>query len=191
MNLVNLSRAGVSFGGRPILDDVSLGIEDTDRIGVVGANGAGKTTLLEVLAKEQVPDSGRATHNTDLQVGFLRQQSPAPGGTVGDVVLRPTFDAEHEWAGDARVREVLDGLGLHEVGLQSPVDRLSGGERRRVELAALLVGSAELLLLDEPTNHLDVEGVNWLATHLAARRGGLVVVTHDRWFLDAVCTATW
>ncbi len=191
MNLVNLSRVGKTFGAGLLLDDVSLGVDDTDRIGVVGANGAGKTTLLQILAKEQEPDSGRTTHAADLQVGFLHQHSRAAAGTVGEVVLRPTFDAVHEWAGDAGMREILAGLGLHGVGLDAPVDRLSGGERRRVELAALLVAGTDLLVLDEPTNHLDVEGVHWLATHLASRRGGLVVVTHDRWFLDAVCTATW
>jgi len=191
MNLVNLSRVGKSFGSGAVLNEVSLGVDDSDRIGVVGANGAGKTTLLDLLAKEQRPDAGRTTHAADLRVGFLRQHDRAPEGTVGEVVLRPTFDAVHEWAGDARVREIIDGLGLHEVGLDAPVDRLSGGERRRVELAALLVADTNLLVLDEPTNHLDVEGVHWLATHLATRRGGLVVVTHDRWFLDAVCTATW
>jgi len=191
MNLINLSRVGKTFGSAALLDDVSLGVDDSDRIGVVGANGAGKTTLLEILARQQQPDVGRTTHVADLRVGFLRQQGPAPDGTVGEVVLGSTFDVVHEWAGDARVREVLDGLGLHEVGLDAAVHRLSGGERRRVELAALLVAGTDLLVLDEPTNHLDVEGVHWLATHLVARRGGLVVVTHDRWFLDAVCTATW
>ncbi len=190
-NLVNVSRAGQAFGGTVLLDAVSLGVDDTDRIGVVGANGAGKTTLLEILAGERPPATGRVTQAGGLRVGYLGQHGRLPPGTIRSVVLGPTFDAVHEWAGDARVREVLDGLGLHEVGLDAAVERLSGGERRRVALAALLVTETDLLVLDEPTNHLDVEGVSWLAGHLAGRRGGLVVVTHDRWFLDAVCTTTW
>ncbi len=205
-NLVNVSRAGKAFGGTVTLDTVSLGVDDSDRIGVVGANGAGKTTLLQILAGALPPDTGRVTRVTGLQTGFLGQHDRLPPGTIGDVVLGGSFAAEHEWAGDARVREVLDGLGLlgaglpgagllgaslGTAGLDSPVEQLSGGERRRVALAALLVRDIDLLVLDEPTNHLDVEGVSWLAAHLAGRRGGLVVVTHDRWFIDAVCTTTW
>ncbi|MEP6695599.1 MAG: ABC-F family ATP-binding cassette domain-containing protein [Pseudonocardiales bacterium] len=190
-NLVNLSRVSKAFGGAVLLDSVSLGVDETDRIGVVGANGAGKTTLLEILAGDLRPDTGRVTHLSGVRTGFLGQHGRLPPGTIRSVVLGPAFDAVHEWAGDSRVREVLDGLGLHQVGLESPVDRLSGGERRRVALAALLVRGTDLLILDEPTNHLDVEGVSWLAGHLSTRRGGLVVVTHDRWFLDAVCTTTW
>jgi ATP-binding cassette subfamily F protein uup len=190
-NIVNVSRVGKGYGDTVALDEVSLGVDDTDRIGVVGANGAGKTTLLEILARESPPDSGRVTHVGRLRTGYLGQHGRLPPGTIRTVVLGASFDAVHEWAGDARVREVLDGLGLHEVGLDAPVQQLSGGERRRVALAALLVRDTGLLVLDEPTNHLDVEGVSWLASHLAARRGGLVVVTHDRWFLDAACTTTW
>ncbi len=191
MNLVNLSRVAKAYGHAVLLDDVSLGIDDTDRIGVVGANGAGKTTLLEIIAKEAQPDDGRLTYASGVRAGFLGQHGRLPPGTVREVVLGATFDQVHEWAGDARVREVLGGLGLHDLGLDAPVEQLSGGERRRVALAALLVRDLELLVLDEPTNHLDVEGVDWLAGHLVGRRGGLVVVTHDRWFLDAVATTTW
>jgi len=191
MNLVNLSRVRKAYSSAVLLDEVSLGIDDADRIGVVGANGAGKTTLLEIIAKEQAPDAGRVTYATGVRAGFLGQHGRLPPGTVRAVVLGPTFEAVHEWAGDARVREILIGLGLHDVGLDAPVEQLSGGERRRVALAALLVRDTELLVLDEPTNHLDVEGVDWLAAHLVGRRGALVVVTHDRWFLDAVATSTW
>jgi len=191
MNLVNLSRVRKAYSSAVLLDEVSLGIDDADRIGVVGANGAGKTTLLEIIAKEQAPDAGRVTYATGVRAGFLGQHGRLPPGTVRAVVLGPTFEAVHEWAGDARVREILTGLGLHDVGLDAPVEQLSGGERRRVALAALLVRDTELLVLDEPTNHLDVEGVDWLAAHLVGRRGALVVVTHDRWFLDAVATSTW
>ncbi len=191
MNLVNLSRVARAYAGVVLLDQVSLGVADTDRIGVVGANGAGKTTLLEILAGRRDPDTGRVTSNTGLRVGFLGQHGHLPEGTVRSVVLGPSFDAEHEWASDSGVREVLDGLGLHEVGLDAAVGRLSGGERRRVALAALLVRGTDLLILDEPTNHLDIDGVGWLAGHLAARSGGLVLVTHDRWVLDAVSTSTW
>ena len=191
MNLVNLSRVRKAYSSAVLLDEVSLGIDDADRIGVVGANGAGKTTLLEIIAKEQAPDAGRVTYATGVRAGFLGQHGRLPPGTVRAVVLGPTFEAVHEWAGDARVREILTGLGLHDVGLDAPVEQLSGGERRRVALAALLVRETELLVLDEPTNHLDVEGVDWLAAHLVGRRGALVVVTHDRWFLDAVATSTW
>ncbi len=191
MNLVNLSRVRKAYSSAVLLDEVSLGIDDADRIGVVGANGAGKTTLLEIIAKEQAPDAGRVTYATGVRAGFLGQHGRLPPGTVRAVVLGPTFEAVHEWAGDARVREILTGLGLHDVGLDAPVEQLSGGERRRVAVAALLVRDTELLVLDEPTNHLDVEGVDWLAAHLVGRRGALVVVTHDRWFLDAVATSTW
>ncbi len=191
MNLVNGSRLSQAYGSVVLLDDVSLGVDDTDRIGVVGANGAGKTTLLEIVAGHRQPDSGRLTTAGGVRTGFLGQHGRLPPSTVRTIVLGPTFDAEHEWSGDARVREVLGGLGLHDVGLDAPVERLSGGERRRVALAALLVQELDVLVLDEPTNHLDVEGIDWLAGHLVGRRGALLVVTHDRWFLDAVATTTW
>ncbi|WP_410809965.1 ABC-F family ATP-binding cassette domain-containing protein [Micromonospora sp. 067-2] len=197
-NIVNLDRVSKGYGaaGR-LLTDVSLGLDDTDRIGVVGLNGAGKSTLLRLLTKQEEPDDGRATHRRDLRVLWLPQQlTLAPDATVRDVVLgtawlREGMGAEHEWAGDAGVRAILDGLGMPHLGLDQPVGPMSGGERRRVALAALLVRDSDLLILDEPTNHLDVGGVDWLARHLVGRRGALVVVTHDRWFLDAVCTTTW
>jgi ATP-binding cassette subfamily F protein uup len=197
-NIVNLDRVSKGYGAAgQLLTDVSLGLDDADRIGVVGLNGAGKSTLLRLLTKGEQPDSGRVTHRRDLRVAWLPQTFQLDAGaSVRDVVLGTAwlaegFGAEHEWAGDAGVRAVLDGLGMPYLGLDQPVGPMSGGERRRVALAALLVRSADLLILDEPTNHLDVAGVDWLARHLAGRRGALVVVTHDRWFLDAVCTMTW
>ncbi|HEX6686513.1 MAG TPA: ABC-F family ATP-binding cassette domain-containing protein [Candidatus Limnocylindrales bacterium] len=182
----------------PLLVDVSLGLDDADRVGVVGLNGAGKSTLLRLLAREEEPDSGRVTHRRDVRVSVLPQTlSWAPSLTVRDVVLGnawlpAAFDAEHEWAGSAGIREVLDGLGMRGLGLDEPVGSMSGGERRRVALAALLVRPADLLILDEPTNHLDIAGVDWLAKWLNRTwRGALAVVTHDRWFLDAVCNHIW
>ncbi|GLZ57324.1 MULTISPECIES: ABC-F family ATP-binding cassette domain-containing protein [Micromonospora] len=197
-NIVNLDRVSKGYGaaGR-LLTDVSLGLDDADRIGVVGLNGAGKSTLLRLLTKQEDPDDGRVTHRRDLRVLWLPQQlTLAPDATVRDVVLGTAWldegmGAEHEWAGDAGVRAILDGLGMPHLGLDQPVGPMSGGERRRVALAALLVRDSDLLILDEPTNHLDVGGVDWLARHLTGRKGSLVVVTHDRWFLDAVCTTTW
>ena len=197
-NIVNLDRVSKEYGAAgQLLADVSLGIDDADRIGVVGLNGAGKSTLLRLLTRAEEPDAGRVTHRRDLRVAALPQALTfAADATVRDVVLGTAWldedmGAEHEWAGDASVRAILDGLGMSYLGLNAPVGPMSGGERRRVALAALLVRPADLLVLDEPTNHLDVGGIDWLARHLLARRGALVVVTHDRWFLDAVSTMTW
>jgi ATP-binding cassette subfamily F protein uup len=191
MHLVNMEAVHKSFGVRPLLDGVSLGIDDGDRIGVVGLNGGGKTTLLEVLTGIEQPDSGRVSAVRGLRSAVVTQRTTLPpGAAIGEVVLAD-FGAEHEWAADARVRSIVTGLGLLDLGLTSPVDTLSGGERRRVALAAALVRDLDVLVLDEPTNHLDVEGVRWLADHLLARRCACVVVTHDRWFLDTVCGRTW
>jgi len=197
-NIVNLDRVSKGYGAAgPLLTAVSAGIDDADRIGVVGLNGAGKSTLLRLITRQEEPDEGRVTLRRDVRVAALPQTLAFdPAATVRDVVvgtawLADDLGAEHEWAGDAGVRAVLDGLGMPHLGLDQPVGPMSGGERRRVALAALLVRPADLLVLDEPTNHLDVAGVDWLARHLLKRRGALVVVTHDRWFLDAVCTTTW
>jgi ATP-binding cassette subfamily F protein uup len=197
-NIVNLDRVNKGYGAAgQLLTDVSLGLEDDARVGIVGLNGAGKSTLLRMLAKSEEPDSGRVTHRRDLRAAALPQTLTLDAdATVRDVVLGTAWlpegmGAEHEWAGDAGVRLILDGLGMGYLGLDSAVGPMSGGERRRVALAALLVRDSDLLILDEPTNHLDVAGVDWLARYLLTRRGALVVVTHDRWFLDAVCTATW
>ncbi|MGH3718901.1 MAG: ABC-F family ATP-binding cassette domain-containing protein [Pseudonocardiaceae bacterium] len=192
-NLVNLEAVSKSYGIRPLLSGVSLGVEAGDRIGVVGLNGGGKTTLLEVLAGLQAPDAGRVSRARGVRVAVLTQRTELPEHvSVRQAVLDPLgVTTEHEWAADPRVRAVLDGLGIPVLGLDRPVAGLSGGERRRVVLAATLVGELDLVMLDEPTNHLDVEGVAWLAEHLLARRCAVVVVTHDRWFLDTVCTRTW
>ncbi|HEY3504016.1 MAG TPA: ABC-F family ATP-binding cassette domain-containing protein [Actinocatenispora sp.] len=196
-NIVNLDRVSKGYASAQLLDEVSLGLDDGDRVGVVGLNGAGKSTLLRLLTGTEEPDDGRVTQRRGLTVGALPQSIDLPPtATVRDVVIGdvwlPAFGAEHEWAGDAGIRAVLGGLGMPGLGLDTQIGPLSGGERRRVALAALLVRPADLLILDEPTNHLDVAGVSWLAAWLTREhRGGLVVVTHDRWFLDAVCTATW
>lgn len=183
----------LSFPTKDVLDDVTLGLAEGQRVGVVGRNGDGKSTLMRVLARRLEPDEGRITWRRDLQVGFVDQADVLdPAVVVSDAVVGDT--AEHEWAGDAKVRDVVNGL-LSDVPWDARVGDLSGGQRRRVSLAAVLVGDHDVLFLDEPTNHLDVEGVTWLAAHLNARfasgQGAFVVVTHDRWFLDEVCTDTW
>ena len=188
-SLVNLETVTKSYGTTTVLDAVSLGIGDGERIGVVGRNGGGKTTLLRMITATEPPDTGRVTVTSGTRIAYVDQRGLLPDATVRSIVVGD--GAEHEWAGDAEVRSVLTGLGLAEVGLDSQAARLSGGERRRVALAAALVQQADLLVLDEPTNHLDVEGVTWLASYLSARRTSLLVVTHDRWFLDAVVSRTW
>ncbi|HEX6921103.1 MAG TPA: ABC-F family ATP-binding cassette domain-containing protein [Actinomycetes bacterium] len=193
-NLVNLEGVEKGYGTRTLLDGVSLGVAEGERVGVVGRNGDGKSTLLRLLVAAEPPDSGRVTHASGLRVGTVGQRDDLdPTATVRDLVVGG--GPAHHWAAEARVREVLAGLFGDRASLDDMLDRpvgpLSGGERRRVALARALVGAHDLLVLDEPTNHLDVEGIDWLARHLAARREALVVVTHDRWFLDAVCTSTW
>jgi len=174
---------------RSLLDGLSTGVAEGERIGVVGRNGGGKSTLLRLLARREAPDSGRVTHTGGLRVGWLGQQDDLePTRTVRALVLGDR--AEHDWAGDPRVREILGEL-LAGLDLDAVVGPLSGGERRRVALARMLVERHDLMLLDEPTNHLDVEAIDWLARHLATRGEALVVVTHDRWFLDTVATSTW
>jgi ATP-binding cassette subfamily F protein uup len=193
LNLINLERVSKAHGTTVLLQDVSLGVAAGERIGVVGRNGSGKSTLLGVLTGAEDADSGRVTRRGDLAVGALDQAGTLPPGTtVRDVVLPlSVFAAEHEWAADPAVRSVLTGLELDRLGLDAPVAPMSGGERRRVALAAQLIRPLDLLVLDEPTNHLDVEGVAWLADYVKNRVGALVVVTHDRWFLDEVCSTTW
>ena len=192
-NLINLESVSKSYGDRPLLFEVSTGVGEGERIGVVGRNGAGKSTLLSVMAGIESVDAGRVSLASDVSVGFLRQNPDVPPHTT---ILHAVVGtaATHEWAAQARVREVLEGLlgGFDDELLDRRVMDLSGGERRRVELARLLVAEHDLILLDEPTNHLDVEIVSWLAEHLKARPAlGVVVVTHDRWFLDEVCDRTW
>jgi len=188
-NLVNLERVHKSYGIRPLLDGVSLGVGAGERIGVVGRNGDGKTTLLRLIGDLEEPDRGRVSRSRGLHLGFLTQGDDLdPDATVRDAVLGDR--ADHEWAADAVTREIVEVL-LAGVVLDRVVSSLSGGERRRCSLARLLLGDHDLIVLDEPTNHLDVEAVSWLAEHLARRTSALVVVTHDRWFLDEVCDSTW
>jgi ABC transport system ATP-binding/permease protein len=189
VNLVNLERVSKAYGVRPLFGEVSLGLGAGERVGVVGRNGDGKSTLLALLGGTAPPDGGRVSQARDLRVAHLRQTDELePTARVRDVVLAGR--AEHEWAAERSTREVVEVL-LAGIGLDRVVDSLSGGERRRCSLARLLLGDHDLLLLDEPTNHLDVEAVDWLARHLVGRPSALVVVTHDRWFLDAVCERTW
>ncbi|MEV5578494.1 ABC-F family ATP-binding cassette domain-containing protein [Streptomyces parvus] len=196
VNLVNVEQVSKVYGTRALLDGVSLGVSEGDRIGVVGRNGDGKTTLIRMLAKLEEADTGRVTHNGGLRLGVLTQHdSLDPKATIRHEVIGDL--ADHEWAGSAKIRDVLTGLfgGLalpgFEHGLDTVIAPLSGGERRRIALAKLLIEEQDLIVLDEPTNHLDVEGISWLAGHLRARRSALVCVTHDRWFLDQVCTRMW
>ncbi|BFP54686.1 ABC-F family ATP-binding cassette domain-containing protein [Streptomyces griseus] len=196
VNLVNVEQVSKVYGTRALLDGVSLGVSEGDRIGVVGRNGDGKTTLIRMLAKLEEADTGRVTHNGGLRLGVLTQHdSLDPAKTIRQEVIGDL--ADHEWAGSAKIRDVLTGLfgGLalpgFEHGLDTVIAPLSGGERRRIALAKLLIDEQDLIVLDEPTNHLDVEGISWLAGHLRARRSALVCVTHDRWFLDQVCTRMW
>ena len=188
-SLLNLERVSKSYGVRPLLTDVSLGIGAGERIGIVGRNGDGKTTLLRIMTGSEEPDTGRVSRQRGLLAGVLAQHDDFEDThTVREVVLQGM--ADHEWAADSRLREIVDVL-LAGVDLDRMVAGLSGGERRRCALAGLLLGDHDLIVLDEPTNHLDVEAVAWLAAHLAARSSALVVVTHDRWFLDEVCEQTW
>ncbi|MEY2533799.1 MAG: transport system ATP-binding/permease protein [bacterium] len=195
-NLVNLKDVDKGYGSRSVLRDVTLGVTAGDRIGVVGRNGDGKSTLLRLVSGAETADAGAVTRSGALRLALLAQGDELDAGkTIREELVGGL--ADHEWAADSGFRDVLDGLlggvGLERFpqGMDTPIGSLSGGERRRIALAHLLLDGPELLLLDEPTNHLDVEGVDWLARHLAARRGSMIVVTHDRWFLDAVCTATW
>jgi ABC transport system ATP-binding/permease protein len=195
-NLLNLKSVEKGYGSRSVLRNITLGVAADERIGVVGQNGDGKSTLLRLIAGLEQADAGALTRSGDVGVALLGQHDDLGRGlTIRDVLVGERV--AHEWAGDRAFRNVLDGLlggvelQLFSAGMDTPIEGLSGGERRRVTLARLLLDPPELLLLDEPTNHLDVEGVDWLARHLAARRGAMLVITHDRWFLDAVCTATW
>jgi ATP-binding cassette subfamily F protein uup len=188
-NLVNLERVSKAYGVRPLLTDVSLGVGGGERIGVVGRNGDGKTTLLQVLTGQEPPDAGRVSMTRGIVIGYLHQGDTLDDThSVRDAVLAGRPD--HVWAAEPDTREIVEEL-LAGIELDRAVVGLSGGERRRCALAELLLRQHDLLVLDEPTNHLDVEAVSWLAGHLASLPSALVVVTHDRWFLDAVCERTW
>jgi len=192
-NLINLENVSLTYGKGPVLDAVSLGLAQSARIGIVGRNGGGKSSLIRVMSGAEEANSGRVSQANDIAIGVLKQiDTPDPNSTVRDVVLGD--QADHEWATNALARDVLTGLfgGFAEELLERPMGPLSGGEKRRVALAKLLISELDVLLLDEPTNHLDVEAVTWLADHLKSRRNlALAVVTHDRWFLDEVSDRTW
>ena len=191
--LLGCEKARVEFPTKTVFESVSLGVDEGDRIGIVGRNGDGKSTLLNLLAGELAPDEGRVLRNGSVRVGVLgqfdalRDDDTVERAVVGDL-------PEYEWAGDARIRDIIAGL-LSDVAWGAAVGSLSGGQRRRADLARLLIGDWDVLALDEPTNHLDVRGITWLANHLKRRwragQGALLVVTHDRWFLDEVCERMW
>ncbi len=192
-NLLNLESVSKAFDARALLDGISLGVNAADRIGIVGRNGGGKSTLLKVMAGIEPADSGRISKSGSVTIGILSQTDESDENSlVRDVVLGDS--KVHEWAGDAKVREVLTGLfgGFSEELLDRKISYLSGGERRRVNLAKLLISDFDLILLDEPTNHLDVEGVSWLAQYIKRNtKLAVVVITHDRWFLDEVSEQIW
>ncbi|MEY4961490.1 MAG: hypothetical protein RLZZ249_187 [Actinomycetota bacterium] len=192
-HLLGAEQVSLEFPTKSVFDSITVGVSEGDRIGIVGRNGDGKSTLIKVLAKRMEPDSGRVTWRGDIRVGFLTQTDEIDSAlSVAQAVVgdRPEF----EWASDPKIRDVFSGL-ISDLDWNQSVGSLSGGQRRRVALAALLAGEYDVIMLDEPTNHLDVDGVAWLAQHLNNRwsrsAGGLLVVTHDRWFLDAVCNLTW
>ena len=192
-NVVNIEEVSKAFDIKELLVAVSLGVSEGDRIGIVGRNGSGKSTLMKVIAGIEAPDSGRVTKSNSARIGILSQVDfENPESTVGEVVLGDT--AKHEWASEPNIREVFTGLfgSFDDHIFDRKFGQLSGGERRRVGLAKLLINELDLILLDEPTNHLDVEGVAWLASYINNRKGlAVTVVTHDRWFLDAVTDRTW
>jgi ABC transport system ATP-binding/permease protein len=191
-SLVNAERISITYGTRTLLDAVSLGLSQGDVIGVVGRNGDGKTTLLRILTGATEPDSGRVTRTGQVSIGYLRQRDEDPPGTTVRTVI-VGGQPDHVWAADSYTRGVVEHL-LAGVDLDAELTSLSGGERRRVALTELLLGDHDLLVLDEPTNHLDVEAVAWLAdalNALQARSVAMLVVSHDRWFLDAICTRIW
>jgi len=192
-NVVNIEEVSKAFDIKELLIGVSLGVSEGDRIGIVGRNGSGKSTLMKIIAGVETPDVGRVTKSNSARIGLLSQVDSAnPESTVGEVVLGDT--AKHEWASEPNIREVFTGLfgSFDDHIFDRKFGQLSGGERRRVGLAKLLINELDLILLDEPTNHLDVEGVAWLAQYLNNRKSlAVTVVTHDRWFLDAVTDRTW
>ena len=196
-HLLGVENLRLTVGSRLLLEDVTLGLEDGARVGVLGPNGAGKSTFLAALAGHREPDGGRVTRTGGVSVAVLSQADDLPSGATVRTAIHGQAP-EHEWASDPAVRDIHAGL-IADLDLDADVATLSGGQRRRVALAAVLTRRADVVILDEPTNHLDVEGVDWLARHLQARfsgsggrgSGALVTVTHDRWFLDAICTNVW
>jgi ATP-binding cassette subfamily F protein uup len=192
-HLLGAETLHLEYPTQVVFVDVTVGVNDGDRIGIVGRNGDGKSSLLSMLTGQLSPDSGRVTRRSGLRVGALDQSDTLDDAhSVGWALVGD--QADHEWAGDPRVRDVVSGL-VSDISWDAEVSTLSGGQRRRVQLAALLMGEWDVIALDEPTNHLDIQGITWLAGHLRQRwartSGGLLVVTHDRWFLDEVATTTW
>ena len=192
-HLLGAEAVHLEYPNQVVFEALTLGVNEGSRIGIVGRNGDGKSSLLRLLTGELQPDSGRVTHRSGLRVSALSQADTLdPGHSVGWTLVGD--QPEHQWAGDPRVRDVVDGL-VSDIGWDAKISTLSGGQRRRVQLARLLVGEWDVVALDEPTNHLDIEGITWLAGHLQQRwtrsTGGLLVVTHDRWFLDEVASTTW
>jgi ABC transport system ATP-binding/permease protein len=192
-HLIGAEAVHLEYPTQVVFESISLGVNDGARIGIVGRNGDGKSSLLRLLTGQLRPDSGRVTQRSGLRVSALSQADTLdPAATVGWILVGD--QAEHQWAGDPRIRDVVDGL-VSDIDWDATVSTLSGGQRRRVQLAKLLIGEWDVIALDEPTNHLDIEGITWLAGHLQQRwarnTGGLLVVTHDRWFLDEVATTTW
>ncbi len=192
-HLLGAENLHLDFGTGPVLDRVTVGLEDGDRIGIVGANGAGKTTLMKALAGRVAPHDGRVTMTRGTRLGVLDQSDSVDASLTVLAAIVGDADA-HEWAADPRIRDIMSGL-VPDLDADVLVGSLSGGQQRRVALAQVLVGDHDVVFLDEPTNHLDVDGVVWLAEHLkrrwGANRGALLVVTHDRWFLDEVTNRTW
>ncbi|ATO62850.2 ABC-F family ATP-binding cassette domain-containing protein [Mycobacterium avium subsp. hominissuis] len=192
-HLLGAEAVHLEYPTQVVFESITLGVNDGARIGIVGRNGDGKSSLLRLLTGEQQPDAGRVTRRSGLRVGALSQADTLdPDHSVGWTLVGDA--AEHQWAGDPRVRDVVAGL-VSDIDWRASVSTLSGGQRRRVQLARLLIGEWDVIALDEPTNHLDIEGITWLAGHLRQRwtrnTGGLLLVTHDRWFLDEVATTTW
>ena len=192
-HLLGAEAVSLEFPTKKVFDGITIGVNEGDRIGIVGRNGDGKSTMLKLLSRRIQPDEGKVTVRSGVRIGMLDQSDVLePSSSIGQAVVGDT--PEHEWAGNPKIRDVISGL-LNDLDWQQSVGELSGGQRRRVALAKLLVQDLDVLMLDEPTNHLDIEGVAWLAAHLkqrwSASAGGLIVVTHDRWFLDEVCNLTW
>ncbi|MEJ4112665.1 ABC-F family ATP-binding cassette domain-containing protein [Corynebacterium kroppenstedtii] len=186
--LITTDSVTMSRGMKTVLDQVTVAVNEGDRIGVVGLNGGGKSTLLGVLTREVEPDSGRVTHGRNVQIATVAQRASSSSDTVIQAIVGEK--AAHEWAADPEVRSIIAGLELSDL-LDEPTNAISGGQFRRTMLAAALVQDVDVLILDEPTNHLDIEGVQWLADFLRRRNCAQVIVTHDRWFLDTVATRTW
>ena len=192
-HLLGAEAVSLELPTKKVFDGITIGVNEGDRIGIVGRNGDGKSTMLKLLSRRIQPDEGKVTVRSGVRIGMLDQSDVLePSSSIGQAVVGDT--PEHEWAGNPKIRDVISGL-LNDLDWQQSVGELSGGQRRRVALAKLLVQDLDVLMLDEPTNHLDIEGVAWLAAHLkqrwSASAGGLIVVTHDRWFLDEVCNLTW